>query len=646
MPKNTLALFKSASVFLRLLAGPGFLFGCGNFSTDNADQSAPIQAKAEEASCSHIRAVTGGISITGTGLYYYRPTSLTTGLTGDPVAGKIAFAEIAVKDASNTVIQCGSTDEQGNFSVDIPRTVGAYTLFINSRADNAKLHVSVLKDITTNEYYSLTQAFSISSSEGAAKNIGILSAMARLSEDGELKGGAFNIMKNIHRANSYIRNTIGDSAWVAPKVAVYWKAGFNPNSYRSPDLANSGLSYYSTGNRKLYILGGISGQVNAATVDTDHFDDSVIIHEYGHFLEDVYAKQDSPGGSHTGNGMIDPRLAWSEGWANFFQSAVLTNWNESTGTYGADANVARGKYYIDTLGFTGDSIESGESGKVSISFDLTRAGGSATGQDLVNSDGEGTFREISISRVLYKTISTSVTVSPRAALPFSALWTSFSNVDAGMASDGAHFRNVGLFNSYLNSVITNSYPGNAANWASVLSDEKQNSSTIDYGNPLVANAGSCSISSKTILPLNDIGICSPIQGVSSTSNKLRTNDFYSYYHDGGSASVTLNYAASSGKVISDLDLWVYQDEHEIFEDCYEQLGYQFADFGVVARSVRRLGSGESGSEFVSLTGLPAGYYLINVRAYSLNQTNMPTKGSTYSFQVTTGATTRNLCPAN
>lgn len=24
--------------------------------------------------------------------------------------------------------------------------------------------------------------------------------------------------------------------------------------------------------------------------DTDHFDDSVIIHEYGHFLEDVYGK--------------------------------------------------------------------------------------------------------------------------------------------------------------------------------------------------------------------------------------------------------------------------------------------------------------------------------------------------------------------
>src|SRR5690606_13846811 len=107
--------------------------------------------------------------------------------------------------------------------------------------------------------------------------------------------------------------------------------------------------------------------------DTDHFDDSIILHEYGHFLEDVYSKTNSPGGVHTGETILDPRLAWGEGWANYFQAAVTGNpvYRDTFGT---------------SLGFSGvyfnENLESGTS-------------------DTPNNPGEGNFREFAITRALW-----------------------------------------------------------------------------------------------------------------------------------------------------------------------------------------------------------------------------------------------------
>jgi hypothetical protein len=56
--------------------------------------------------------------------------------------------------------------------------------------------------------------------------------------------------------------------------------------------------------------------------DPDAYDDSVILHEYGHFIADKYACDDSFGGEHNWYKHYSKRLAWSEGWANYLPSAV------------------------------------------------------------------------------------------------------------------------------------------------------------------------------------------------------------------------------------------------------------------------------------------------------------------------------------
>jgi hypothetical protein len=56
--------------------------------------------------------------------------------------------------------------------------------------------------------------------------------------------------------------------------------------------------------------------------DPDPWDDTVILHEYGHFIADAYACDESEGGSHDAYKHYSKKLAMSEGWAHYFSSAV------------------------------------------------------------------------------------------------------------------------------------------------------------------------------------------------------------------------------------------------------------------------------------------------------------------------------------
>ena len=271
-------------------------------------------ATAESEYCSTVTTYTTATTVTGSAQFYYRALNTTTGLTGSPVVEVIKFAEVRAVNSSGATVQCGTTAIDGSINLNLPRIAGTYTISVYSRSLNNSVNVSVLEDPASNAPYSISGTVTITS-DSVTASLGTLYAYARTAESEKIEGGAFNIHYNIWNANQYLRANSGNASFVAPKVTVYWKAGLNPYSYfGSP---TSLISFYQSGQRKLYILGGYNG--NVKTVDTDHFDNSIILHEYGHFLEDVYAISESPGGSHSGAATIDPRLAWSEGWANFFQ---------------------------------------------------------------------------------------------------------------------------------------------------------------------------------------------------------------------------------------------------------------------------------------------------------------------------------------
>ncbi len=623
----------------------GFTIGCSPTPLPTSSSGGSgLSAGPEPANCTPKAPVTNPISITGHGDYFYRPTNIsglssTQGLNGNPASAPIRFAEVAIYDSAGTVIQCGKTNNLGDFSLQIPKTSGSYSVAILSRSatGSAEVNVSVLEDIYASAPYSISASFTVASSSVSVA-VGTLTAFARMSQSAKILGGAFFIYDNILFANERIRTLTGNASFLAPKVQIYWKAGFNPYSYYG--FPNSLASFYVNSDRKLYILGGHNGDVK--NIDTDHFDASVIHHEYGHFLEDAYGKSESPGGSHNGNSLIDPRLAWSEGFANYLQAQLLN------GRYFTEG------YYVDTMGFRGDSIEgSGPSAGLMFKVNLSEDGGVAN-YDRVANNGEGTFRELSISRTLFKTTrspASNLAGSKAAAVPFLKVWNTFtSNVSGLGTTNGIIFRSIGYFNEYLQLALTAT---ESTDWNGiVLSDEKQNPSRKDFADAVskVASLASCATAPKDLTPAVDFLDSAGF----ARADWLKSNDFYTFYYSGvGSQVLKLNYSQVIGQNI-DLDLVIWKTNYRYIDDDQEVRGGQSSAPYIAVKSRRKNPTVEVGQEQVSFAGLGAGTYLINVKALtydSVSQKPLPSAAldgtAQYHLQLDTNVTTTEfLCPAH
>jgi hypothetical protein len=586
---------------------------------------------AEQPYCGSALAIaySGAVTtVTGTAQFAYRPLDWTSGtcqgFCSNPVSLGIPYAEVHVVDAAQNNLQCGETDASGNFSVSIPSTAGSYTVQVFSRSYTNKLKASVLEDIYGATPYSITKDFSLSAGQTSAA-VGTLTASARsVDSDGKIPGAAFNIMADIYWANQFLRANSGNASFVADKVTVFWKAGFNPYSYyNSPNVM---ASFYVSSEDRLYILGGKNGDVK--TSDSDHFDDSVILHEYGHFLEAHYGHSDSPGGSHNGNFIIDPRLAWSEGFANYFQAAVLDSVVYASG--GGPKGTSGFTYYIDTIGYRNDSVEgSGSGAGILIKRSLTESAASAVYDKPATN--EGIFREFSISRTLFKTF--------KASIPFQKVWDSFTFLrDTTGAYTPLHkFLNFGLFNAVLDTKITDATQNST--WTSILTEEKQKKDISLYGNLLAQqNPGTSPVCpSVTMSPVAD-AIYSY-----DRSNQLMSNDFFIYYHDG--TSKRLGFVTNSSGVV-DLNLYVYADGYYYSEEIQEaQSGFSNPTMLKTSKTVNV--SSNSEVESVDMSDLPAGYYFINVKAATLNKTSASLSNSVnYYLYLSNGSTvTKCLVPS-
>lgn len=638
-----------------ILLSTCIVVSCNSKKSGNK-QSSVVPTANETPNCLDIRSPASPITISGTASYQYRPIAITSssqgiiyGLSGNPTTTAIPFAEIEVVNGNGDTVQCSTTDQNGNFSFEVDSNSGTLRVRVLSRAFHSKLKLSVLEDTNMNLPYAVEA--NVVAGTNAVSNIAIL-ASARASVSSKLEGGAFHILASIYKANQYIRGQIGDNSWTADKVTVFWKAGFNPYSYFG--YPNNLLSFYKPGERKLFILGGKDG--NVSQVDTDHFDTSVILHEYGHFLEDVYGKTDSPGGYHNGDAVIDPRLAWSEGFANFFQAAAQ-------GT----------SFYLDTSGFCNDSQETGSCSQ-NVYFRLSEDG-TTTLFDQSTFSGEGGFRELSITRTLFKTISNSSSSHPYGAgIPFKEIWNVFVDPVSGFHSASKVFRSMHLLTSRLDQIVSSTYPSNLSNWNAVLSNEKQAKDFKEYNNNF-SEVPLNSCPTRELSPVLDKTACSgSVCPIYKMSNQLLSNDFYrldvtqadinanatvqvAYFQckaynasnpsSGGPQSPTSPNDSGCAVVYNvDIDLYLYKQGYIYFEDYKEKEGgAQSSD--IVKRSARTFPSLESGNEAITLGGLTPGTYLLNIKANSYGK-NAQAVGETarYKVQKISGSTQRDLCPQN
>ena len=126
----------------------------------------------------------------------------------------------------------------------------------------------------------------------------------------------FAILDTIYSSVQFVL-TADPNANFAP-IGAFWSVN---NTLTSPPDITAGelpTSFYSSGIDSLFLLGD-------ASVDTEEFDDHVIVHEWGHYFEDTFSRSDSWGGAHAIGDRLDPSLAFGEGWATALSGMALGN---------------------------------------------------------------------------------------------------------------------------------------------------------------------------------------------------------------------------------------------------------------------------------------------------------------------------------
>jgi hypothetical protein len=121
------------------------------------------------------------------------------------------------------------------------------------------------------------------------------------------QSGVFNVADAVYEAWKVWNDAggaVGDDAIFDYQAEVHWEPGYGDSG-----------SYYNSFWNEITIADDPS--------DPDQWDDSVIMHEWGHMADDKYGCDDNSGGPHYVDTLVDdPELAWGEGYPDYYQSAV------------------------------------------------------------------------------------------------------------------------------------------------------------------------------------------------------------------------------------------------------------------------------------------------------------------------------------
>ena len=161
-------------------------------------------------------------------------------------------------------------------------------------------------------------------SEGG--NVAFDQAVYQLNQN---QASIFNIADALYWGWRFWNNNTANSPAMDRSVTVYWQGGKGAKG-----------SFYSDDRTTMVIADDSSSR--------DEWDDSVIIHEWGHFADHQFSCNQNPGGAHSlpgvNAGANGPRLAFGEGYPDYYQSAART-------LLPGSANVS---FYVDPDGPTVD----------------------------------------------------------------------------------------------------------------------------------------------------------------------------------------------------------------------------------------------------------------------------------------------------
>lgn len=352
----------------------------------------------------------GSVTVSGSVRYEFVPAVPTSTAARLDFANSsfrpVRGATIAARCADgSTEFATGVTDENGEFALEVPHNVD---VVIRARAEMKQSgtpgwNVRVVDN---------TEGQGVWAVQGEAFNSGTSDVSVNLRAESGWNGSAytesrsaapFAILDSVYTAMQQVLAADPDA--VFPELKLNWSPANTSTCdgttypYEDGCIGTSFFANFGSAGRNIFILGD-------AGEDTDEFDNHVVIHEWGHYYEDAFARSDSIGGAHGGEDALDMRVAFGEGWGNAW-SGIATNDPLYVDTFGTGA---RG-FYFDVE----DDFEGGnpgwwnESSVQEILFDLwdgadddgVDLGGFAPLHDVLTSDQRGTAAMTSIFSLVH-----------------------------------------------------------------------------------------------------------------------------------------------------------------------------------------------------------------------------------------------------
>ncbi len=260
--------------------------------------------------------VAGNVNVSGTVTFARVPFSGAApfglnyaGATQQPARAVLVRALAA---GTTTELARTSSGADGSYTLSVPANtnisvqVQAVMVRDNSQA-LPRWNVRVQDGPAGNSPYGYSDNATFNSSTAGARNVAIPSGISAAgTATGARSSGPFAVLDSIYQAMQMV--ITAEPTINFPPLIVDWGS-------------QTDGTFFSSGNpQHIALLADLSE-------DTDEFDQHVIAHEFGHYLEDNFSRADNIGGSHGLGDRLDPRVAFGEGWGYAFAAIALNDTN-------------------------------------------------------------------------------------------------------------------------------------------------------------------------------------------------------------------------------------------------------------------------------------------------------------------------------
>ena len=472
------------------------------------------------------------VVVSGTATFASVPNNLFTGALNYIAVVNTPARGVTVQAVSGTtVLASATTSTKGEYTFTLPANTN---FFVRLRAEMinttgaATWNVTV-KDNTAGDPFPLWVVDGATGSSGSAnstRSITAGSGWTGSNYGAPRAAGPFAILDTIYSGMAVV-STVQPSGVAFPPLSVFWSPNNNTTTSATGDFTTGelGTSFFQTSTvdgtvlREIYVLGKEGD-------DTDEYDNAVVAHEYGHYLQSAFSNDHSLGGTHAALNKLDMTVAFSEGWG--------TAWS----------SIMRGSsIYTDSFGLTQAQ---------GFSFSLTTT--------LPTDTARGWYREDSIDTGLYALFQ-------RQGFP--PIWTALTgpmatsqNALSTIFSFAAAVRNAanGAVTAALNAILSaqNIFIGAAADqWGAGELNNGGDASNLPIYRPLAFNTptAACFINSNVI---------------GSSINKLGSTRYYRATLSAAQAglrTITANFPQGR-----DLDFDVFQNRKLLMQASANSLG--------------------------------------------------------------------------